>query len=86
MPDQLRKVPRRVVGVKQVLRALNDDALEQVFLAMDAAPALRRQVEDRAMEKQVRLTMVASMEELGQMCGVDVPSAAAGLKRARENV
>ena len=86
MPDQLRKVPRRVVGVKQVLRALNDDALEQVFLAMDAASALRRQVEDRAMEKQVRLTMVASMEELGRMCGVDVPSAAAGLKRARENV
>lgn len=86
MPDQLRKVPRRVVGVKQVLRALNDDALEQVFLAMDAASALRRQVEDRAMEKQVRLTMVASMEELSQMCGVDVPSAAAGLKRARENV
>lgn len=85
MPDQLRKVPRRVVGVKQVLRALNDDALEQVFLAMDAAPVLRRQVEDRAMEKQVRLTMVVSMEELGQMCGVDVPSAAAGLKRAREN-
>ena len=85
MPDQLRKVSRRVVGVKQVLRALNDDALEQVFLAMDAASALRRQVEDRAMEKQVRLTMVASMEELGQMCRVDVPSAAAGLKRAREN-
>lgn len=86
MPDQLRKVPRRVVGVKQVLRALNDDALEQVFLAMDAASALRRQVEDRAMEKQVRLTMVVSMEELGRMCWVDVPSAAAGLKRARENV
>ena len=80
MQQRLKKGTNRVVGTKQVLRAL-----EQVFLAMDAAPALRRQVEDRAMEKQVRLTMVVSMEELGQMCGVDVPSAAAGLKRAREN-
>ena len=81
MPERLKKRAMRVVGVRQVLRALKEDELERVFLALDAAPNLRGQIEDAAREKEIPVQMVATMEEMAQLCRVDVPSAAAGLRK-----
>ena len=38
MPERLGKRSMRVVGARQVLRMLRDNALAEVFLALDAAP------------------------------------------------
>ncbi len=84
MPEKLKKRAMRVVGAKQVLRALEENSVECVFLAMDASPALRGQIEAAAREKGVRLDLVASMQELGERCRVDVPSAAAASLRTTE--
>ena len=81
MPEQLKKRGQRVVGVRQVLRALGEGKLEKVYLALDAAPHLRGQIEDVAREKEVPVQTVATMEEMAQLCRVDVPSAAAGLRK-----
>lgn len=81
MPEQLKKRASRVVGVRQVLRGLRAGALEQVLLALDAAPTLRGQIEEAAAQAQVPLETVATMEELARRCRVDVPSAAAGILR-----
>ena len=45
MPERLGKRSMRVVGARQVLRMLRDNALAEVFLALDAAPHLRQQIE-----------------------------------------
>lgn len=84
MPERLRKRAMRVVGVRQVLRALEEDELERVFLALDAAPHLRGRIEDAARAKEIPVQMVATMEEMAQMCRVDVPSAAAGLRKTMQ--
>ena len=81
MPERLKKRALRVVGVRQVLRAIQQDRAEAVFLAMDAGPALRGAVEQAARDANVPLQMVATMEELAALCRVDVPSAAAAVDR-----
>ncbi len=85
MPERLRKRAMRVVGVRQVMRALSEGRVEAVFLALDAAPHLRLQIEQAAKAAQAPIETVATMEELAQLCRVDVPSAAAGvLKNAAD--
>ena len=78
MPERLKKRAMRVVGVRQVLRSLKENGIDRVFLALDAAPHLRQQITQAAQEKQVPVSTVATMEELAQLCRIDVPSAAAG--------
>ena len=84
MPEQLKKRALRVVGVRQVLRALEAGSLETVYLALDAAPHLRGQVEAAAKAAGTVITTVSTMEELARLCRVDVPSAAAGVLKAPE--
>ena len=81
MPERLGKRSMRVVGVRQVLRLTRENALSEVFLALDAAPHLSQQIENAAKEAAIPLQMVATMEEMAQLCRVDVPSAAAGILR-----
>ena len=81
MPERLKKRAMRVVGVRQVLRALREERAQEVFLAMDANSSLRAQIEQEAREKGLPLHMIATMEELAALCRVDVPSAAACLLR-----
>ncbi|NLD82980.1 MAG: 50S ribosomal protein L7ae-like protein [Clostridiales bacterium] len=81
MPDRLKKRSMRVAGVRQVLRGLKENGIGQVFLALDAAPHLRQQIEQAAREAGVPVATVATMEELAQLCRIDVPSAAAGIRK-----
>ncbi len=85
MPERLKKRALRVVGVRQVLRAIKQDRAEAVFLAMDAGPQFRGEVERAARDANVPLQMVATMEELAALCRVDVPSAAAAVYRNETN-
>lgn len=81
MSERLSKRSMRVVGVRQVLRALKENAADTVLLALDAAPHLRSQVDQAAREAGVPVQTVSTMEELSQLCRVDVPSAAAAVLR-----
>ena len=82
MPEQLKKRSMRVVGVRQVMRALQESAAERVFLALDAAPHLRGQIEQAAQENDIPVETVSTMEELARLCRVDVPSAAAAILKS----
>ena len=81
MPERLKKRSMRLVGVRQVLRGLRQGGIEQVFVALDAAPHLRQQVEEAAREAGVPVQTVSTMEEMAHWCRVDVPSAAAAICR-----
>ena len=61
---------RKVVGTKQVSR---------VYAANDADTFIYQQVVRNAEDAGVPCVRVPSMKELGMICGVDVPTAAAGL-------
>lgn len=79
MYEELGQTEKRVVGFKQVLRALEKDMVQTVYVARDADDFLYRRIVAAAEEKRVALKKVDTMKELGQFCRVDVKAAAAGL-------
>ena len=76
--SELKNSPR-IVGVKQLRKAIGRDEIRRVFLAEDAAPAVTGPIESLALEKGIPVTPVPSMKELGRACGIAVGASAAGL-------
>ena len=72
----------KVVGAKQVKRALSDGRAGKVFLAADADPRVTEPVEQLCAECGVPVERVPLMKDLGSACGISVPSAVAALLRA----
>ena len=79
--SELKNSPR-VVGVKQLRKAVGRDEIRRVFLAEDADPAITGPIEDLAGARDVPITRVRSMKELGQACGIAVGASAAGLLKS----
>ena len=79
MENLLKQADKRVVGTKQVLRALNADRAARVFLGKDAAGFIYHRINGLCEEKNVPVTVVDSMQELGRLCTVDVNTASAAV-------
>ena len=67
----------KVVGVKQVRRALANGQAKRLYLAKDADPQLTGPLERQAAEKGVDVTWTDSMKALGRACGIAVGAAVA---------
>ena len=80
MLDEL-KTEKKVVGIKQLRRALTDQTAELVFLAKDADPALTEPLLDRCRANGVEVVTGVTMAELGKACGISVGAAAAAILR-----
>ena len=72
---------RKVVGTRRLLKALAAGEIERAYLADDADMFIRTQVQEACEKAGVKLTIVPEMVELGKACGVDVKTAAAGLRK-----
>ena len=73
------KNAKKVVGIKQLRRALADNTAKTVFLADDADPALTEPIRLTCKEKNVPCISVCSMRQLGTACGIAVGAAAAAI-------
>ena len=73
--EVLRNSDNIVIGTKQTLRALEDNKAEKVYIALDADKKITSKVKDLALEKDVIVVEVNSMEELGKCCNVKVNTA-----------
>ena len=78
MLDEL-KTQRKVVGIKQLRKSLKDGQISHAFVAENADPRLTEPLAAECWESGVALTMVPTMAELGQACGISVGAAAAGI-------
>ena len=79
MTEMLKQADKRVVGSKQVLRALNEDRAARVFLGRDADGFIYHRINGLCEEKGVPVTVVDSMQELGRLCTVNVQAACAAV-------
>jgi large subunit ribosomal protein L7A len=70
---------RKAVGIKQTLRALTQGRALQVYLALDADPLLVEDIAKEAENRSILIVRVPAMKELGKLCGIQVPAAAAAL-------
>ena len=72
---------QKIVGTKQVSRAIAAREVKIVYLATDADVFVTRRVYDLCRENKIQVVEVASMKALGQACGVEVKAACAAIRR-----
>ena len=70
---------RFVVGAKQLRKALRNRQAAFVYLAKNADPSLTESLAAACEENQVSYAWVASMQDLGRACGIEVGAAAAAV-------
>jgi large subunit ribosomal protein L7A len=68
---------KTLVGVKQSRRAIKEGKAETVFIARDADSRLKGSIEELCEEKGIRIEYVPTMQELGDICGIEVGAAVA---------
>lgn len=75
------KNAKRVVGAKQVGKAVEQGRAERVYLAEDADGRVTSPLREQCERAGVTVEMVPSMEELGRACGIEVGAAAVATVR-----
>lgn len=73
--------PNKVVGAKQAKRALRDGRAVRLYMALDADPRLLQPLVQEAVNRQVPVSQVPNMKELGAACGIAVGAAVAVLTK-----
>lgn len=69
----------KIVGAKQVKKALQNEELEIVFIAEDADKNVTDEIARTCKTKDVQVVYVENMRQLGDACGIDVNAAVAAL-------
>ena len=69
----------KIVGAKQVKRALNLEEIDRVFIAKDAEGKVIDEIAKICINKHIPLEYIDTMKELGSACGIDVNAATAAL-------
>jgi large subunit ribosomal protein L7A len=73
------KTHNKVVGAKQVKRAINSSNIEAVFIAEDAEKKVTSNIEELCIDKHIQIIHVKTMKDLGKACGIDINAAVAAL-------
>jgi large subunit ribosomal protein L7A len=81
MLEKLRRGDR-VVGSKRLVKAIEADEISMAFVALDADILVTKKVVELARQKGLPVVEIDSMKALGEAAGVEVPTAAAGIKKA----
>jgi large subunit ribosomal protein L7A len=70
---------KRIVGLKQVIRGIQDDIFKKVYIASDADEVIRLKILTACEKNGMQYEEVYTMLELGDACSIDVGAATAGL-------
>lgn len=73
------KNAKKVIGVKQVTKAVSKGLADSVFVAADADKRVIHPLVELCDRKGVAVQEVATMAELGQACLIEVGAAAAAI-------
>lgn len=73
------KTDRKVVGLKQLRKALSAGNAKQVFVALDADPTLTEPIVAQCQAGGIAVTQVPTMKQLGEACNISVAAAVAAI-------
>ena len=82
MPLNELAVPERVVGEREVRRAMEKGILRKVFVAADSDEEVTKPIRELAAKFGVEEEEVDSKLKLGRACAIKRPAAVAGLLKA----
>lgn len=75
------KQAQKVIGVKQAVKTVEKDKASKVYMAQDADERVVRSLREACQQNHVPIEMVATMNELGKACGIEVGAAAVAVLR-----
>lgn len=78
MTEKLKQ-NNKIVGAKQVKRALKESRVSKVYIAQDAEERVVSEIVRQCDELHVPIITVESMSKLGDACGIDINAAVAAL-------
>ena len=73
--------PKKLVGLKQVLRGITDGTVWCVIVSSDCEEFIKERLRDQAAGKEVEFKKGPDMLELGKISKIDVGAAVVGLLR-----
>ena len=73
------KDDKKVVGIKQVKKAINSDMVSEVYIAEDAEEKVTQEILLLCQRHEIPILKVHTMKELGYACGIDINAATAAL-------
>lgn len=68
---------KKVMGIKQSIKAIKNNQAKIVYVAKDADEKLIESVIKTAEQNSVEVIHISTMKELGKLCGIDVGAASA---------
>ncbi|MEC9488559.1 MAG: ribosomal L7Ae/L30e/S12e/Gadd45 family protein [Halanaerobium sp.] len=79
MLNRLTNTDKKVVGLRQTLKAIDLEQVEEVYLARDCDSHIFHQVERKAHARGIPVRVIPNMKGLGKACGIEVSAAVAAL-------
>ena len=73
------KTANKVVGIKQLRKAIAAGTVKKVFLAADADPMLTDPVAEQCRQRKITVITVPTMHQLGAACNISVNAAVAAI-------
>lgn len=86
LPLEEIKNGNKVIGTKQVKKAIARGFVKRVFIAGDAEPHVIEPIKEMCADYQVEIEVVEKMEILGKACGIEVGSAAVALLDEHQSI
>jgi len=77
--EQLKQAKKIFIGTKQTKKAIEKGEAQLVFMAHDAEKRVTEPILKLCEEKGIEIAFIATMEELGCLCGIEVGSATAAI-------
>ena len=71
--------PYKLIGTKQVLRAVNEGKLKKAYIAKDSDADIREKLIAACNKQGIPYEEILSMLDLGRACGIEVGAAVAGV-------
>jgi large subunit ribosomal protein L7A len=75
------KSGKKVIGTKQVKKAIIKGLAMKVYLAEDAEPHVIVPLQELCRQHEVEVEAIKTMKDLGDACGIEVGSAAVALTK-----
>lgn len=76
---ELKAANKRIVGLKQTVKAVKSDKAEKVYIAKNADDFVRDSVLDACKNRDVQIIYINTMKELGEACGIDIGASTAAV-------
>jgi len=73
--EKVEQAKHLSIGLKQTLKAIEQDKAQEIFIAKDADTRYTSKVIQSSQNKKITITYVDSMRQLGKVCGIDVGAA-----------